>query len=164
MRAAQARKEEAQMAQHRSFGAARQEAAQDPITFDVAGEMFNVPMPFPAMAMLDIADAALTQADNGLENNDPAAVKQTLQSFHEFLAAALGDEQFIRFKAAALRARMGLPELLEVMQFVMQEATGRPFTQPSSSPVPPSVPSTSSTGPTLPPPADPFSSSQPVSF
>jgi hypothetical protein len=111
------------------FKAAKAEAQGTPIVFGVEGESepFTIPMPVPAIPLLDMAVEAMDQQRGGGTGDERAA----LAAFHRFLQGVLGD-QWPRFRTAASRARWGVPDVLAVVRFVVEGATGRPTTPPSA--------------------------------
>jgi len=100
--------------------------SQDPILFAIEGEPqpFAVIRPVPGLPVLDLAVEASEASET--EGGDEAA----LAAFHRYLKAVLGGE-WPRFRDAASRARMSLPDLMLIVRFVTTEATGRP-SMPSS--------------------------------
>lgn len=104
---------------HRDFDAARREAVAEPLTFTLGGEDFAVPLPLPALPVLDLAAAA--------DAEDVGA----FAAFGQFIFAILPTADHQRFRAT----RPGLSELLEIVQWLITEATGRPTGPPSGLPV-----------------------------
>lgn len=107
------------------FGAARKEVSAEPIVFMVDGEAepFLVPRPVPAFPLMDMAAEAA-------DGNETAAIT----SFLRFLKGCIPDNQWGRFRDAVTRARWDVGDLLPLVQWLVQEATGRPTTPPSVSP------------------------------
>lgn len=106
------------------FRAAQADAALSPVEFHVDGDPqpFTVARPVPGMAVLDLAVEAT--ADDGSEH-------ARLAAFLRYLQAVLGD-QWPRFRSSSTDARLGVEELLQVVQYITEEATGRPTTPPSA--------------------------------
>jgi hypothetical protein len=120
------------MANYPVFKAAKAEAQGTPIVFGVEGdpEPFTIPVPVPAIPLLDLAVEAIDQQRVGGAGESERAA---LAAFHRFLQAVLGD-QWPRFRDAATRARWGVPQVLDVVRHVVEGATGRPTTPPWDAP------------------------------
>jgi hypothetical protein len=84
---------------------------------------FTVPRPLPAFPLLDMASEA--------QDGDQAA---TLAAFLRFLRACITEAEWPRFRSAVTRARWSAPDLLPLVQYLIQEATGRPTMPPLDSP------------------------------
>lgn len=117
-----------------TFKAAQAEQAGAPIVFAVDGDPtpFVIARPVPALPLLDMAVEAMDAA--GAQDD-----RQALAAFHRFLQGVLGDD-WVRFRKAATKARLGVGEILAIVQYIVTEATGRPTTPPSASA--PGVPAT----------------------
>jgi hypothetical protein len=105
----------------KSFEVARAEVKGEPLEFDLGGDPYAVELPLPGMALLDMADVASAEGS------------EAVGAFGNFLRAALGPKEFERFHAESLEKRLSIEQLLEVVQYVLEEATGRPTVQPSAS-------------------------------
>lgn len=106
---------------HKTFTAAKADALGDPISFDIDGDEFLIPRPVPAWPMLELAACG----DEGEPTRIAAA-------FVGFLTAVLPAEQHERFRRTCAEKRVDQELLLEIVQFVIEESTGRP-TVPLSS-------------------------------
>lgn len=115
------------MAGYPVFKAAKAEAQGAPIVFGVEGDPqpFSVQRPVPAIPLLDMAVEAMDQDGGGDE-------RLALAAFHRFLQGVLGDE-WPRFRRAATKARWGVEQVLDLVRYLVTEATGRPTTPPSES-------------------------------
>lgn len=116
---------------HRDFNAARAESAQaDPDTFDLGYQQDGTPRTWtvgrvPASMLFDMAEKAeLADAD-------------ALLIFRGFLAAIVVPDQRDEFLAMLADSQLGasMGELFDIVQWVISEQTGRPFVNPSSSPL-----------------------------
>lgn len=119
------------MAGYPVFKAAQAEATGAPIVFGVEGEPqpFSIQRPVPAIPLLDMAVEAVDQQRAG----GPADERSALAAFHRFLQGTLGSD-WPRFRDAATRARWGIPQVLDVVRYVVEQATGRPTMPPSGAP------------------------------
>lgn len=113
------------MARHRDFDAARNEATAEPLTFTLGGREFHCRPVLPAGVLLDMA--ATTHGSD----------MEAFASFTKFLDAVIAPEDLDAFHDA-LGTTIDLWMLLELVQWIIVEATGRPFPNASSSPEPPS--------------------------
>lgn len=106
------------------FRAAMADAALEPVTFRVDGdpEPFHVQRPVPGMPVLELAVEAVS--DDGTDHGRLAA-------FVRYLQAVLGPE-WPRFRDASTLARLGVDDLLGIVQYITEQATGRPTTPPSA--------------------------------
>lgn len=106
------------------FGAARKEVSAEPIIFMVEGEAepFYVPRPVPAFPLMDMA----AEAEDG---NQAGA----LGGFLRFLKGCIPEEHWPRFRDAITRERWGAEDILPLIRYLVEEATGRPTTPPSDS-------------------------------
>lgn len=122
------------MAGYPVFKAAQADLQGAPIQFGVEGdpEPFSVQRPVPAIPLLDMAVEAMDQQGGGDE-------RAALAAFHRFLQGVLGDE-WPRFRRAATRARWSVDQVLDLVRYLVVEATGRPTTPPSAPP--PGAPAT----------------------
>jgi hypothetical protein len=111
------------MSRFKDFDAARAEAHGEPLTFVLGGEMFTATGELPAGVLLDLGRAVA--ADNTL---------LTLDLLQEFFEAIVGPDDVDRF-AKAVR-RVGLETVQALLEWIVEESTGRPFTTASSSPLP----------------------------
>lgn len=110
------------------FRAAVADAALEPVTFrvgDDSSEPFHVQRPVPGMPVLELAVEAVS--DDGTEHGRLAA-------FVRYLQAVLGPE-WPRFRDASTQARLGVEDLLGIVQYITEQATGRPTTPPSAAAV-----------------------------
>ena len=110
------------MDRFRDFDAALAETG-DPLSFRLGGTTFTCLPEIPAGPMLKLARHA--------DSIDADA----LRLFGEFLLAVVIPEQRDEFEAAL--DRVGLPTLLSVVQWLIEEAIGRPLPSASSSEPPP---------------------------
>lgn len=124
---------------HKSFAAAKAEALGDPITFDIDGVEFTIPRPIPAWPMLELAAAG--------DEDDQTAIAV---AFIRFLMALIPADQHARFTSTCTEKRVDADLLLEIVQFVIEEASGRPTVPPSSSDGRPSTIGTPSNGAVVP--------------
>lgn len=108
------------------FKASVAEATGSPIVFGVEGESepFVVQRPVPAIPLLDMAVEA-TDQQRGQQDQ-----RMALAAFHRFLQGVLGDD-WPRFRTATTRARWGVEQVLDVVRYVVTEATGHPSMPPS---------------------------------
>lgn len=106
----------------KSFDAARKELKGETLDFVVGGQEFAIQLPIPGYAILDMA---------ALEDADGAAAVAT---FGQFMSNIMSDEDAHRFRKATIDARYSFEEILEVVKWVIEEATGRPTEQLSDSP------------------------------
>jgi hypothetical protein len=107
------------MSRYKDFDAARAERAGEPLTFKLGGEMFTGSGEIPAGLLLD-ASAALT--------NEAAAA----QAFQALFEGIVPEEDHERF-ATAVR-RVDMQTVFELVTWIMEEISGRPFGNASSSP------------------------------
>jgi len=107
-----------------TFGAARRDATGEPIIFHVEGEAepFTIPRPLPAFPLLDMAAEAM-------DGNEAGA----LGGFLRFLRGCIPEGEWHRFRDAVTRERWEASDLLPLVQYLVQEATGRPTTPLSGS-------------------------------
>lgn len=118
---------------HKDFDAAAREAVGESLTFQLGGEKFTTTPELPALPMLKLAAAA--------EKTDAEGAA----AFYEFLQSMLVVDDVARFEAMAMRERLGMERLSEVVTWLIEEMTGRPTRRPSDSPerpLPTSLPST----------------------
>lgn len=107
----------------RNFAAASAEVASEPITFTVGdSRTFTVPRPVPALPMLELAAAS---------NEDTP--DKVAAAFGGYIFGVLPADQHADFRKACADARMDMDGLLELVQWIIEEATGRPTQPPSSS-------------------------------
>lgn len=107
------------MSRHRDFDAARAEA--DPLTFTLGGEQFTARATMPAGVLLDIANAHA----NGDE-------LELLKLVGVFIEQIVPDEDHDRFVVAMRLTDQAT--VFDLVAWVIEETTGRPFGKPSSSP------------------------------
>lgn len=107
--------------ERKSFDVARSEVDGDSLEFELGGEAFAVELPLPGIALLDMANVAEAE---GVE---------AVTAFNQFLTVALGEAEFKRFHDAALRTRLPIERLMEIVQWIVEESTGRPTEQRSGS-------------------------------
>lgn len=109
------------MSRFNDFDAAR--AEREPLRFRLGGELFEIAV-VPAGALLAIAAAE--------------ASKNTAQQFaayQQFFESVIAAEDQERFAAAMLRVE--LSDTLDVIRWLIEEGTGRPFMNAPRSPVTP---------------------------
>jgi hypothetical protein len=111
------------MSRHRDFDAARAENVREPLTFRLAGRDFTIER-VPAGPLLDLA------SNSDLRDTD------ALAAFGRFLIALVVPEQRDAMREAL--DDTDLPMLLELVRWVVEEATGSPLSEPSVSPDGPS--------------------------
>lgn len=109
------------MARYRDFDAARAEQHREPLTFRLGGEEFTITGALPAGVLLDIAAAQTS--------NDQEAMFGAIVGMWDQLVAPVDQERF----AQAIR-RVDMETMLALVEWVVEETTGRPFGSPSSSP------------------------------
>lgn len=109
------------MSRHRDFAAARAES--EPLTFTLAGHAFTIDR-VPAGPLLDLADQA-TLTD-----------EKAMAAFARFMHALVREEERATLRAAL--DETDLQTVLEIVQWVIEESTGRPLPTASSSPGEPS--------------------------
>lgn len=109
------------MSRFRDFDAARAAAAGDPLTFKLGGELFTASGELPAGVLLDLGRAVA-------DDNTMVAI-DLMQEFFESIVGADDEERF----AKAMR-RVGLETVTALVQWIVEESTGRPFVSASSSP------------------------------
>lgn len=122
------------MSNFKDFDAARAEAQEEPIEFQIGGEQFAVQLPLPATCLLDLAAAT-----SGAIEDDATPQQQMamVMGYRSFLEAVLGGE-WERFEKVITTARIGVDMLMAVTEYIVEESSGRPFAVPSSSPSQPS--------------------------
>lgn len=108
------------MSRHRDFDAARAEVQSEPLTFRLAGRDFTIER-VPAGPLLDLAAHA--------GDTDAAA----MAAFSRFLHALVIPSQ--RDDLVAALADVDLSTLFELVQWVIEEQTGRPLASPSPLPL-----------------------------
>lgn len=113
------------MSRFKDFDAARAEAMGEPLTFKLGGEMFTATGEVPAAVLLDLGAA--------INSSDTIHAFALMQELLERLVAPEEEAQFAR----AMR-RVGLESVLELVRWIVEETTGRPFVTASSSPAQPS--------------------------
>ena len=111
------------MTRHRDFDAARAEHVGDPLTFRLAGRDFTIER-IPAGPLLELS----AQSDQ-----EGAAA---MAAFARFLGVLVVPDQRDELRNAL--DEVELQTVLEIVQWVVGEATARPLARPSSSPVVPS--------------------------
>lgn len=124
------------MSRYRDFDAARAEANAEPLTFTLGGEDFTAATDLPSGVLLDMA-AAFT-------SDDPS---MGLDLFSELFRVMVAPEDAERF-AVAVR-KVGLSTVLDLVGWIVEESTGRPFNKPSPSPPRPVQSGGSSNGDSL---------------
>lgn len=118
---------------HKDFDAAAREAVGESLTFTLGGEQFTTTPELPAVPMLRLAAVADKEGAEGAT------------AFYQFLQAMLVEEDVARFEAMAMRERIGMERLGEVVAWLIEEMTGRPTQPPSASAERRSTPSPSPT-------------------
>lgn len=113
------------MPRYRDFDAARAEQHREPLTFRLGGEEFTIDGALPAGILLDIAAAQ--------SSGNQEAMFGAIVGMWDQLIPQPDQERF----AQAIR-KVDLETMLALVEWVVEETTGRPFGQPASSPVVPS--------------------------
>ncbi len=108
------------LARRKSYGVSKANRTGATFDFAIGAEEFSVQLPLPGIAVLDLA------ANAG--NDDPAVAVGALGAL---MRAAMGDDDFARYHASALSARLSIDDIMELVQDLMEAGTGRP-TQPQS--------------------------------
>lgn len=106
------------MSRHRDFDAARAESKLEPLTFRLVGHDFTIDR-VPAGPLLDLA----AQSDA----TDAAA----MAAFARFLKALVREDQ--RDALAVALDDTALETVLDLVRWVIEEATGRPLDMPQPS-------------------------------
>lgn len=106
------------MGSFKDFDAAQREQEQEPIRFRLGGQDFQV-RAVPAGALLRLARMAEAEG------------AEALVQFDGFLASIIQAEDRERWQS--VMDRVTTATLLDVAQFIIEEATGRPTEQPSAS-------------------------------
>lgn len=109
------------MSRFKDFDAARAEARGEPLTFKLGGEMFTACAELPAGVLLDMGAAFTSQ--------DAMAGFDLFTELFQVIVAPDDQERF----AAAVRT-VGLSTVMDLVQWIVEESTGRPFETPSPSP------------------------------
>lgn len=105
------------MSRFRDFDAARAERASEPLEFKLGGELFTASGDMPAGLLLDAAASM----------HDPNAQGDVFQALFNGIVAEEDHERF----AAAVR-RVDMQTVVDLVEWIMEEVTGRPL--PSASP------------------------------
>lgn len=113
------------MSRHKDFDAARAESVGEPLTFRLAGYDFETVGEIPAGPLLDMAASVTSGSD-----------VTGLSALQAFFAAIIPEERAKDFNDAI--RKVGLTTMLELIQWIVEETTGRPLTSASSSAGPPS--------------------------
>lgn len=113
------------MSRFKDFDAARAEQHREPLTFRLGGEEFTITGVLPAGILLDIAAAQ--------SSGNQEAMFGAVVGMWDQLVPPADQERF----AAAIR-RVDLETMLALVEWVVEETTGRPFGSSSSSPEVPS--------------------------
>lgn len=111
------------MGTFRDFDAARAEADREPLRFRLGGRLFTTKGILPAAPLLELARKG--QAE-GIE---------AFTAFADFLEAVVVETDDLK----QVMREVEWPALVEVVNWVISEATARPFESPSPSPESPSV-------------------------
>lgn len=127
------------MTVRKEFSAARKEQQGTPIEFGLGGETFSVQTPLPGILLLDLTEK-VSQYEG--KEDTPEANTAVMGSFGNLLSEALG-EDYGRFKKATAREGFDLTEILDIAQWIIREASGRPTEQ-----LPPSQELSSDNSPT----------------
>lgn len=110
---------------HRSFAAAIAELQRQEVTFDLGeNASFSVSLPLPGIAIASLGKEALREFDD-----EKKQAAQAMSACLDFFEAALTPEDFKRFTTKANELRVPIEMLLEIAQYVMEEASGRPTEQ-----------------------------------
>lgn len=131
---------------HRDFDAGRREQTGEPLTFSLGGETFTVPRPLPALPMMELAAAAS-------EEGQTEDLARSAAAFSRFLLGMLASSDRERFRKMATAIRADVELLGAIVQWVVEEMSGRPTEAPSDSRGLRSVSSPPSTGAYEPPAA-----------
>lgn len=114
------------MDRFRDFDAARAEREQEPLTFRLEGRDFTTPGTVPAGVLLDIGRAVAA-------GNQMAMFTATAEFFEHLVP----DDQAEEFAAAVRTTDM--ETMLDLVSWIIEEATGRPLPSASSSASPSST-------------------------
>lgn len=109
------------------------------VGFKLGGEQFQIPLPLPAAGVLRLG----VLSDMGMAVGfvgDGAAVVRAMAELVKFLDAIVAEADQARFEAALTRSRASFEVLIQMVKYIVEEATGRPLVPASSSPVAPSDP------------------------
>jgi hypothetical protein len=110
----------------RRFEAARAaQADAEPLVFEVEGERFEVPQPIPQIAVIALAEMAAVE-----DSSDQPAVT-AFSALSEFFAAVLGRSEWARLKRVMIDHRWSIDDVTQIVQWIVEESTGRPTTPPS---------------------------------
>lgn len=126
----------------RTFTAAKAAADTDPIIVELesadgkVSERFAFPRKLPTFTLLEMMSNVGDVQDPG--NEDPRAGVEAVAALFRFLDDCLGKADGRRFRDTMRELRMEEDRLIEILGYVSEEATGRPFVAGASSPAPPS--------------------------
>lgn len=114
---------------HRSFAAALAELDQGCIKFDLGEDKeFSIPTPLPGVELARLGKLATTEFED-----EQVAAAFAIGAYLDFFQAVMSKEDFKRFEQTCRDVRVPLDMLIEIAQYVMEEATGRPTKQRSVS-------------------------------
>ena len=120
-------------------------ATGQPVEFEVNGEQFKVYGPLPGLPLMELA-VAIDGADDGPAGQ---AEQAATAAWGRFMFAILGPEPYDRFRKVCLRDAIPPESIMEMGSWIIEEVSGAPLEQHSSSPQEPQ-PSTHPS--TVPPP------------
>lgn len=107
----------------RDFDAADEHENQtEPIGFKLGGEVFEVHEELPIWPLIRLAKAT---EESELE---------AMASFADFVLSIVPEEDGDRLLGAIEKSRISVRKFMELVEFLMEEDTGRPTEPPSSSP------------------------------
>lgn len=102
----------------RDFDAALAEALGEPLTFQLGGERFDVPLPLPAAPWIRAV-------------SDPK--RDVTVAFHGYLREVIAEDQRETFDEAFEQAKVPEATLIEIVKWITEEASGFPTKRRSSS-------------------------------
>lgn len=114
------------MSQHRDFDAARRERQLEQLTFTVGGDTFTIDASLPAGVLLDLGRYTASSDS-----------QQAFAAFVGFWDEVIPPDDQERF-AQAVR-RVDLDTMIAMVEWIVEESTGRPLGRRSSSPEAPST-------------------------
>jgi hypothetical protein len=110
----------------RDFDAAIDE--EKPLTFKLGGQEWTVD---------DVSAASFLRYTRRLAENGQSLAGMT-NEFHDFLLGSLREEDRENFEAMLVEKKVPFPHLRDVVNWLIEQATGVPFVGPSASADPPS--------------------------
>lgn len=107
---------------YKDFDAAVAEVREVVLRFKIGGEEFAIDQAIPAIPIIELAGM-----------NEQSGV-EAVMAFKDFLVEIVGPAEWPRLKRAL--AGKGFEDLLAIVAWLVEEATGRPTQPPSPSPAP----------------------------